>query len=122
MSAAPADVPASGPVPSPEGSGPAGRGSQRRPAWVPAGHDLPDPNPLCPTDAKGGVLRSDVAERVVQQGPVVPCIRCLERWQLNPMEPCYSAHPGSYVCLKCSRRQQGCVLVRSPSSYYCLVY
>ena len=33
------------------------------------------------------MLRSDVAERVVRQGPVVPCIRCLERWQQDPTEP-----------------------------------
>ncbi len=72
--AAAADVPAFGPTPSAAAS----RGFWRRPAWVHAGHDLPDPNPLGPTEAEGVVLPSDVVECVVRQGPVVPCIHCLE--------------------------------------------
>jgi hypothetical protein len=67
------------------------------------------------------VLRSDMAERVVRQGPVIPCIRCLERWQLDPTEPCYPAHTGLHTCQKSSGHHQSCVLVHSPSSYYCWV-
>jgi hypothetical protein len=93
--AAAADVPTSGPAPARGAShscapavdaaptlgaiAPAGCGSQRHPSWLPAGADLSDPNPLGLTTVKGNVLPSDVAERVVQRGPVVPCIRCLER-------------------------------------------
>ncbi len=116
-----ANVPASSPAPAPEGSAPAGRGSRHRLAWVPASHNLPDPSSLGPTETKGVVLRSNMAECVVQQGPVVPCIRCLKRWQLDPTEPCRPAHHGSYACQKYSGWHQGCVLVRSSSLYYCWV-
>jgi hypothetical protein len=132
-----ADVPAFGPAPTPgagrsrasaagaapatDASAPAGRGFRRCPAWVPVGHELPAPNPLGPAEAGWVVLRSDVAERVVRQGPVVPCIRCLERWQQDPMEPCQPTHPGAHAYQKCSGRHQGCVLVRFPSTYWCWV-
>ncbi len=78
---------------------------------------MPDPNPLGPAEAEGVVLRSDVAEHVVRQGPVVPCIRCLKRWQQDPMEPCQPARPGAHAYLKCSRGRKGCVLVGYPSLF-----
>ncbi len=114
-----ADVPAFGPAHA--GSVTAYHGSRRRPAWVPAGHDLLDPNFLGPTEAEGVVLRSDMAELIVRQGPMVPCICCLERWLLDPTKSCRPVHPGLLACQKCSEHHQGCVLVRSPSSYYCWV-
>jgi hypothetical protein len=66
-------------APATDASASAARGPRRRAAWVPAGHELPDPNPLGLAEAEGVVLCSDVTERVVWQGPVVLCIRCLER-------------------------------------------
>jgi hypothetical protein len=110
-------TPAVDAMPAPWASVLAGRGSRHRPSWLPAGADLPDPNPLALTTAKGIVLRTDVAECVVRQGPVVPCIRGLERWQLDPMEPCRLTPPESCACQMCSGRYQGCVLVCCPSSY-----
>ncbi len=78
---------------------------------------MPDPNPLGLTTAEGIMLRSDVVKRMVRQGPVVPCIRYLERWQLDLTKPCHPVHPKSHACQMCSGRHQGCVQVRYPSSY-----
>jgi hypothetical protein len=102
--------PAADAAPAADASASAARGSRRRPAWVRAGYELPDPNPLGLAEAEGVALRSNVAERVVRQGPVVPCICCIGRWQQDPMEPCQPARPGAHACQKCSGGRKGCVL------------
>jgi hypothetical protein len=109
--------PAADAAPANDAGATAARGSWHRAAWVPTGHEMPDPNPLSPAEAEGVVLRSNVAERVVRQGPVVSCIRCLERWQQDPTEPCQPARPGAHACLKCSGGRKGCVLVGYPSLF-----
>jgi hypothetical protein len=65
-------------APALKASAPASYDSRHCPAWVPAVHDLLAPNLLDLAEAKGVVLRSNVAERVVRQGLVVPCIYCLK--------------------------------------------
>ncbi len=40
------------------------------------------------------------------RGPVVPCIRCLERWKQYPKELCKEAKKSRHVCERCFRQHK----------------